>query len=55
MNLCVNYEGGTCFISSIKSSEEGHTAKYIFEYVDKYISEIGCDNVIQVVTDNATN
>lgn len=55
MNLCVNCKAGTCFISSIESSHEAHTGKYIFEYVDKYIGEIGCDNVIQVVTDNATN
>lgn len=55
MNLCVNCKAGTCFISSIESSEETHNAKYIFEYVDKYIGEIGCGNVIQFVTDDATN
>nr|XP_017225777.1 PREDICTED: uncharacterized protein LOC108201946 [Daucus carota subsp. sativus] len=55
MNLCVNCRAGTCFIASIESSEEAHTAKYIFEYVDKYIGEIGSGNVIQVVTDNASN
>ena len=55
MNLCVNCKAGTCFISSMESSEEAHTAKYKFEYVDKYIGEIGSGNVIQVVTDNASN
>ena len=55
MNLCVNCKVGTCFISSIESSEEAHTAKYKFEYVDKYIGEIGSGNVIQVVTDNTSN
>lgn len=55
MNLCVNCKAGTSFISSIESSQEAHTGKYIFEYVDKYIGEIGCENVIQVVTDNASN
>ena len=52
MNLCVNCK---CFISSVESSQEAHTAKNIFEYVDKYIGEIGSGNVIQVMTDNATN
>lgn len=55
MNLCVNCKTGTSFISSIESSNEPHTGKYIFDYVKRYIGEIGCDNVIQVVTDNATN
>ena len=31
MNLGVNHKADTCFISSIKSSEEAHTTKYIFE------------------------
>ncbi|KAL6493760.1 hypothetical protein OROGR_032095 [Orobanche gracilis] len=55
MNMCVNCKAGTSFISSIESSTEAHTGKYIFDYVDRFIGEIGCDNVIQVVTDNATN
>ena len=32
-----------------------HTGKYIFEYVDKCIEDVGPQNVIQVVTDNASN
>lgn len=41
--------------TNMGSSAEAHTGKYIFDYVDRFIGEIGCDNVIQVVTDNATN
>lgn len=55
MNLCVNCKLGTSFLSSIECSNEAHTAKFIFEYVDKYIQEVGSNNVIQVVTDNASN
>ncbi|CAN6678154.1 unnamed protein product [Malus baccata var. baccata] len=42
---------------SLKKHEkyEAHTGKYIFEYVDKCVKEIGPQNVIQVVTDNASN
>ncbi|XP_017256274.2 uncharacterized protein LOC108225831 [Daucus carota subsp. sativus] len=55
MNLCVNCKLGTTFLSSIKSSADAHTGKYIFDYVDKWIEEVGSKNVIQVVTDNASN
>lgn len=55
MNLCVNCRTGTCFLSSKEDSEVSHTAEYIFGYVDKCIDEVGAQNVIQVVTDNASN
>ncbi|XP_047321201.1 uncharacterized protein LOC124925276 [Impatiens glandulifera] len=55
MNLCVNCKSGTSFLGSIEESMEAHTGIYIFEYVEKYINEIGPQHVVQVVTDNATN
>lgn len=55
MNLCVNCKEGTTFLSSKEDSESSHTGQYIFEYVDKFIDEIGPQYVVQVVTDNATN
>lgn len=55
MNLCVNCKLGTTFLSSIESSADAHTGKYIFDFVDKWIDEVGSKNVIQVVTDNASN
>ncbi|TQE07882.1 hypothetical protein C1H46_006531 [Malus baccata] len=55
MNLCVNCKEGTIFLSSKECSSEAHTGEYIFEYVDKCVEEIGPQNVIQVVTDNASN
>ncbi|CAN6584346.1 unnamed protein product [Malus baccata var. baccata] len=56
MNLCVNCKEGTIFLNK-KHNEfiEAHTWEYIFEYVDKCVEEIGPLNVIQVVTDNASN
>ncbi|XP_020884646.1 uncharacterized protein LOC110229242 [Arabidopsis lyrata subsp. lyrata] len=38
-----------------KSLDEAHTGGYIFEYVKGCIEEIGEENVVQVVTDNAAN
>ncbi|XP_052177733.1 uncharacterized protein LOC127791758 [Diospyros lotus] len=55
MNLCVNSNAGTVFLSSKESSDEAHTSELIFEYVDKCIEQVGPQNVIQVVTDNAAN
>ena len=55
MNLCVNCKEGTTFVSSREDSESAHTGEYIFNYVGKYIEEIGPQYVVQVVTDNATN
>ncbi|CAN6716044.1 unnamed protein product [Malus baccata var. baccata] len=55
MNLCVNCKEGTIFLSSKECSSKAHIGEYIFEYVDKCVEEIGPQNVIQVVTDNASN
>ncbi|KAM1658491.1 hypothetical protein ACFXTN_042641 [Malus domestica] len=55
MNLCVTCKEGTIFLSSKECSSEAHTREYIFEYVDKCIEEVGPQNVVQVVTNNASN
>ncbi|KZV37838.1 hypothetical protein F511_10868 [Dorcoceras hygrometricum] len=55
LNMCVNCREGTTFLESKESSDEAHTARLIFEYVDKYVEHVGAQNVVQIVTDNATN
>jgi len=55
MNLCTNCADGTSFISSKEMSDVSHTSEVIFELVDKATEEIGPDDVVQVVTDNASN
>ncbi|KAJ9567018.1 hypothetical protein OSB04_002984 [Centaurea solstitialis] len=55
MNLCVNSRLGTAFLSSKEFSDIAHTSEVIFEYVDKCIDEVGHENVVQIVTDNASN
>ncbi|CAA0816157.1 hAT transposon superfamily protein [Striga hermonthica] len=55
MNLCVNSKMGTIFLSSKESSDVSHTSEMIFEYVDQCIEQVGPENVVQVVTDNASN
>ncbi|KZV55498.1 hypothetical protein F511_38876 [Dorcoceras hygrometricum] len=55
LNMCVNCKEGTTFLESKESSDEAHTARLIFEYVDKCVELVGAQNVVQIVTDNATN
>ncbi|CAH1441575.1 unnamed protein product [Lactuca virosa] len=55
MNLCVNSKMGTVFLSSKKCFGEAHTSQHIYEYVESCIQQVGPENVVQVVTDNATN
>ncbi|XP_010419316.1 PREDICTED: uncharacterized protein LOC104705021 [Camelina sativa] len=55
MNLCINCRGGTMFRSSRECSEDAHTGQFIFEFVKGCIEDVGVENVVQVVTDNAPN
>jgi hypothetical protein len=55
MNVCTNCAEGTSFVSSKEMSDVSHTSEVIFELVDKTIEDIGLDDVVQVVTDNASN
>ncbi|XP_042465666.1 uncharacterized protein LOC122048129 [Zingiber officinale] len=55
MNLCVNSRFGTVFLSSKESSDETHTSQLIYEYVEQCIQQVGPENVVQIVTDNASN
>ncbi|XP_050387005.1 uncharacterized protein LOC126803258 [Argentina anserina] len=55
MNLCVNCNMGTTFLSSKEAFNDSHTGKYIFTYSKECIQEVGPQNVIQMVTDNASN
>ena len=55
MNLCVNCTIGTTFLSSKESSDVAHTAEHIYKYVMTDIEQVGAENMVRVVTDNASN
>ncbi|CAO2038512.1 unnamed protein product, partial [Urochloa humidicola] len=55
MNICLHCSIGSSFLESKEVSEESHTGQMIFEYVDGCIERVGAGNVVQVVTDNASN
>ena len=54
MNLCVHCELGTSFLRSINTAGASHTGEYIHDLVESCIKEVGEENVVQVVTDNAS-
>jgi len=55
MNMCMHCTIGSSFLESKETSEESHTGQLIFEYVDGCIERVGAENIVQVVTDNASN
>jgi hypothetical protein len=55
MNLVTNCAARTTFFSSKEMSAVSHTSEVIFELVNKAIEEIGGDEVVRAVTDNASN
>lgn len=55
LNLCINCKEGTTFVESKESSDEAHTCTLIFKYVDKFVEQVRAQNVVQIVTDNASN
>ncbi|XP_019453408.1 PREDICTED: uncharacterized protein LOC109354992 [Lupinus angustifolius] len=55
LNFLVHSPKGTVFLKSIDASHIAKTADRIFKMIDEIVEEIGEDNVVQVVTDNASN
>ncbi|CAN1319745.1 hypothetical protein LINPERPRIM_LOCUS31383 [Linum perenne] len=55
INFLVYCSRGLCFIKSVDAIKEIKTAKVLFKMFDEVIKWIGVDNVVQVVTDNASN
>ncbi|XP_042410002.1 uncharacterized protein LOC121999379 [Zingiber officinale] len=54
-NFLVNSPRGTVFLKSIDTSNVSKTTKKVFEMLDEIIDEVGGENVVQVITDNAAN
>eukprot|EP00253_Pinus_taeda_P014474 PITA_14474 len=55
LNFLVHCPKGTMFIKSLDASEHIKDAATICELLDGFIWEIGVQNVVQVITDNAAN
>ena len=55
LNFLVNSTKGTVFLKSIDASDISKTTDKIFKMTDDVVEEVGEDNVMQIVTDNAAN
>ncbi|XLS45017.1 hypothetical protein HN51_001882 [Arachis hypogaea] len=55
LNFLVNSPKETVFLKSINASDICKTAEKIFKMIDEVVEEVGEENVVQVVTDNAAN
>ncbi|KAF1896197.1 hypothetical protein Lal_00027263 [Lupinus albus] len=55
LNFLVNSPKGTVFLKSIDASHFSKTADRVFRMTDEIVEEVGEENVVQIVTDNAAN
>ena len=55
INFLVNSPIGTWFLKSIDASDSIKNGELMFTYLDEVVEEIGEENVVQVITDNASN
>ena len=55
MNFLVNSSIGTMFMKSIDASSMVKMGEKLFELLDSLVEEVGEANVVQVITNNASN
>lgn len=55
INFLVNSPKGTFFLESVDASDYAKTGEKMFELLDRVVERVGEANVIQVVTDSASN
>ena len=55
INFLVPCPQGTMFLKSVDAFDRVKDANLLFELLDEVVMEVGVANVVQVVTDNASN
>jgi len=55
INFLVSCPAGTMFLKSVDASDKVKTAQLICEIMEEVVQEVGEENVVQIVTDNAAN
>ncbi|XP_042374681.1 uncharacterized protein LOC121968315 [Zingiber officinale] len=55
INFLVNFPKGSVFIVSIDASDYAKTGEKIFQLLDQFVERVGEVNIVQVVTDSASN
>ncbi|KAL0227493.1 hypothetical protein RCL1_003637 [Eukaryota sp. TZLM3-RCL] len=54
LNVLIATEHGSCFVDNVDSSGKSKTADYVAEVIIDHINKVGEENVILVITDNAS-
>ena len=55
LNFLVACPKGTMFLRSMDASDQVKDANLLFRLLDDVVEEVGVENVVQVITDNASN
>ncbi|XP_050387733.1 uncharacterized protein LOC126804020 [Argentina anserina] len=55
LNFLVNSPAGTFFLKSIDASGSVKNGSLMLKYLDEVVREVGEENVVQIITDNASN
>ncbi|KAL0225408.1 hypothetical protein RCL1_003320 [Eukaryota sp. TZLM3-RCL] len=54
LNVLIATEHGSCFVDNVDTSGKSKTSDYVAEVIIDHINKVGEENVIQVITDNAS-
>ena len=55
INFLVSCPRGTMFLRSRDASDQVKDANLLFHFLDEVVEEVGATNVVQIITDNASN
>jgi hypothetical protein len=55
LNFLIAFPKGTMFLKSVDASDQVKDANLLFHLLDEVVEEVGVQNVVQVITDNAAN
>ncbi|KAH9293466.1 hypothetical protein KI387_041331, partial [Taxus chinensis] len=55
INFLASCPQGTMFLKSVDASDRVKDANLLFELLDEVVVEVGVENVVQIITDNASN
>ena len=55
LNFLVACPKGTMFLESVDASDQVKDAQLLFHLLDEVVEEVRVQNVVQVITDNASN
>lgn len=55
VNFLVSCPQGTMFLKSVDASDRVKDVNLLFQLLDEVVMEVGVENVVQIITDNASN